>query len=81
MKWTDGDLEFILRCYSIAKEHIAEKQMQSYADDMVAELSDYGFSMAEVAEELSEYDTYLANACEEFINEEDEDCGFEEEDW
>lgn len=84
MNLTDSDIEFILRLYVIGKEHMVEKDMQDYANAVVSELAEYGMKMKNIAEELSDFDHYLANACEEYLEEDEDDEDFydqEEEDY
>lgn len=80
MDLSDGDLEFLLQLYDTAKTHISEKARQTFANDFVFRLEDYGIDVHKNAKEIGEHDEYLDKAITEVI-ESDEDYESDDELW
>lgn len=83
MNLNDTDLEFLMQLYDKALSHIADKSKSDWAEDFVLSLADYGVNVADNAKEIGEHDEYLDEAVELFLehNEEEESWVDEEDDW
>lgn len=78
MSIASGDLEFIIALYDAARNSVAEKERENFAEHFLEVLDQHGFDIAENAEEIGEHDKYLVKAIDEYVEHEEDE--YEDED-
>lgn len=80
MSIADNDLEFIIALYDAARNNVAEKTREDFAEHFLEVLDQHGFDIAANADEIGEHDKYLVKALDEYV-EHEEEYEDEEDEW
>jgi hypothetical protein len=84
MHLSDADLEFVFSMYDSGKALLAnDAAREQWADETIKHLTEYGFTIELISEEIGEHDSYLARALDllkEYQEEEAEEDSYYDDD-
>ena len=78
MNLSDGDIEFILTIYDTSTSMMEDKAREKYATEFIRHLVDFGFDVKACFADIADHDSFLSDALDEWLEQEEED-EYEEE--